>query len=164
MSILSPFFFFDQVKHSCPGASCLCIRDKRTAKEKRIPERTDSRGCGSLNRTVPLGLSKFWKSLSTSAIWMLTISQNPWRSVTLVLGLSGSVVDSPSFSHLSQSSMRDLRQEHTPAYNFIKPTLLCWIIHTYMEINENFEDYHRHPTFPELFETKLVVTQSTTRY
>ena len=33
-----------------------------------------------------------------------------------------------------------------------------------MDINENFEDYHRRPTFPELFVTKLLVTQGTTRY
>ena len=33
-----------------------------------------------------------------------------------------------------------------------------------MDINENFEDYHRRPTFPELFVTKLVVTQGTARY
>ena len=33
-----------------------------------------------------------------------------------------------------------------------------------MDINENFEDYYRRPTFPELFVTKLVVTQGTTRY
>ena len=37
-------------------------------------------------------------------------------------------------------------------------------LHSYMDINENFEDYHRRPTFPELFVTKLVVTQGTTRY
>ena len=41
-------------------------------------------------------------------------------------------------------------------------------LHTYMNINENFEDYHRRPTFPGLlalcFVTKLVVTQGTTRY
>ena len=33
-----------------------------------------------------------------------------------------------------------------------------------MDINENFEDYHRRPTFPELVVTKLVVTQGATRY
>ena len=33
-----------------------------------------------------------------------------------------------------------------------------------MDINDEFEDYHRRPTFPELFVTKLVVTQGTTRY
>ena len=33
-----------------------------------------------------------------------------------------------------------------------------------MEIIENFEDYHRRPTFTELFVTKLVVAQGTTRY
>ena len=33
-----------------------------------------------------------------------------------------------------------------------------------MDINDDFEDYHRRPTFPELFVTKLVVTQGTTRY
>ena len=37
-------------------------------------------------------------------------------------------------------------------------------LHTYMDINENFEDYHRRLTFPELIVTKLVVTQGTTRY
>ena len=37
-------------------------------------------------------------------------------------------------------------------------------LHTYMDINENFEDYHRRPTFPELFVTKLLVTQGTTGY
>ena len=33
-----------------------------------------------------------------------------------------------------------------------------------MDINENFEDYHRHPTFLELFETKLMATHGTSRY
>ena len=37
-------------------------------------------------------------------------------------------------------------------------------LHCYMDINDDFEDYHRRPTFPELFVTKLVVTQGTTRY
>ena len=31
-----------------------------------------------------------------------------------------------------------------------------------MDINENSEDYHRRPTFLELYVTKLVVTQGTT--
>ena len=33
-----------------------------------------------------------------------------------------------------------------------------------MDINEDFKDYHRRPTFPGLLVTKLVVTQGTTRY
>ena len=33
-----------------------------------------------------------------------------------------------------------------------------------MDINENFEDYHKRPTFLELYVTKLVVTQGTSRY
>ena len=37
-------------------------------------------------------------------------------------------------------------------------------LHTYMDINEDLEDYHRRPTFPELLVTKLVVTQGTIRY
>ena len=32
-----------------------------------------------------------------------------------------------------------------------------------MDIDENFEDYHRSPTFPELFVTKVVVTQGNIR-
>ena len=36
------------------------------------------------------------------------------------------------------------------------------IVDTYMDINENSEDYHRRPTFPELLMTKQVVTQGTT--
>ena len=41
----------------------------------------------------------------------------------------------------------------------IKPAQAYRPLHSYMDINENFEDYHRSPTFPELFVTKLVVTQ-----
>ena len=37
-------------------------------------------------------------------------------------------------------------------------------LHTYMDKNEDIKDYHRSPTFPELFVTKLLVTQATTRY
>ena len=37
-------------------------------------------------------------------------------------------------------------------------------LHSYMDIKENSEDYHRRPTFPELFVIKLLVTQGTTRY
>ena len=37
-------------------------------------------------------------------------------------------------------------------------------LHTYMDINGNFEGYFRRPIFPELFVTKLVVTQGTTTY
>ena len=33
-----------------------------------------------------------------------------------------------------------------------------------MEINEKLEDYHRRPSFPELFVTKLVVTQGKSGY
>ena len=33
-----------------------------------------------------------------------------------------------------------------------------------MDINEDFKDYHRRPTFPGLLVTKLVVTQGTIRY
>ena len=33
-----------------------------------------------------------------------------------------------------------------------------------MDINDKLEDYHRRPSFPELFVTKLVVTQGTSWY
>ena len=33
-----------------------------------------------------------------------------------------------------------------------------------MDMNDKLEDYDRRPSFPELFLTKLVVTQGTSRY
>ena len=63
--------------------------------------------------------------------------------------------------HIFLTTFNPLRHhfKHALHYLFIDTPLIHRPLPTYMDINENFEDYDRRPTFPELFVTKQVVAQ-----
>ena len=66
--------------------------------------------------------------------------------------------------HATTNDGRPLKWPRTVAQKSTRYGFNHRPLHTYMDINEKFQDYYRRPTFPKLFVTKLVVTQGTTRY